>query len=838
MAKFKTIVDSQPGSKHILQGNEAFALGVVHAGYHAVDGYPGTPSTEVIDKSLQHMQDRMIVGWSVNEAVAVGVGIGHSVAGFDTVVTMKTPGAFQAGDPITTSAFYTADAGALVLYIATDYVPSSTQHVIDMKYLFASARIPVFDPRNHQDMYEVAWHAADVSRKFRTPVVVLASGILTHSEGMVVTKEQRKITPRDLPENLHEWMTLPGIARKNYNIATQERIPLIKKWLMTSPLIKEEEGKDDFGIIVSGETYVIVKEALKTLSLQPSIISTAMANPVPVEKIKEFVSKISGQVFVFEDGDKFMQEKLQLAGLDVIGKDEYSTTTVWNPETIINIISKHRNIDYHTKKYITKTSPVMRPPAICPGCPYRAFGLAVSKLKKQKKIYQAFGDIGCSTLLYFMNALDTVLCMGGSDPMRQGFVMSRPDMEHKTISIIGDSCECHSGLDATRNAIFRNTPGVKVLLDNSITAMTGGQPAPSTIYNLAGQPHRFNLRKAVEAEGGKVVVANAYDLKEVETVLKDALIAAEKGDFTTLIFEGPCIHEVENKRKTRTIYIHEDNCKRCGRCNICPGIELDDTGLPHFTNQCSNCGSNPQVCMQRCPHDAIRNIDLSKVVKPALPEIQEIDIVSLPEINKTDLPESIRIAIRGIGGQGNLFFGKVLSEVAMRTPYADTHIVKGDTHGMAQLGGSVISTFSCGDVYSSVLAPESTDLLVVMETSEVLRPGFIDLLKKGGKIIMNNYKVVPPTAKKEDYPDVKEIFNSLNDYDIIEINANEVAYSLGDTEGKTANVVILGLLSTIQPFNKIPYDIWIDALMSVSPNKYTKSANKLAFDAGVNFNRK
>lgn len=835
MAKFKEIVDSKPGSKFILQGNEAFALGVVHAGYHAVDGYPGTPSTEVIDKSLQFVQDRMIVGWSVNEAVAIGVGIGHSVAGNDTVVTMKTPGAFQAGDPITTSAFYTADSGAFVMYIATDYVPSSTQHVIDMKYLFASARVPVFDPRNHQDMYEVTWHAADVSRKFKTPVVVLASGILTHSEGMVVTKEQRKVIPRQLPDNLNAWMTLPGIARRNYDIATTQRIPKVKEWLENSELIKEETGNDDFGIIASGESYIIAKEAVKTLGLNPSILSISMPYPVPVDRIKSFASKVKGKLFIFEDGDKFVQEKLYLAGLETIGKDEYSTITNWQPEMIIEVLSRHLGLDYKVEKTKSNIVPVMRPPAICPGCPYRAFGLTVSKLKKQKKIYQAFGDIGCSTLLHFMGALDTVLCMGGSDPMRQGFVMSRPEMEHKVISIIGDSCECHSGLDSTRNAIFRNTPGVKVILDNSITAMTGGQPAPSTAYNLAGQPNRFNLRRAVEAEGGKVLVGNSYDLKEVENLLKQSLELAEQGEFVTLILEGPCIHEVENKTKVRTIYINEENCKRCRRCNICPGIEPDDSGLPHFTSQCSNCGSNPQVCQQRCPHDAIQNIDLSKLTKPALPELQNIEKIELPKIDRSLLPDSLRVAIRGIGGQGNLFFGKVLSEIALRTPYADTHIVKGDTHGMAQLGGSVISTFSCGDVYSSVLAPSSTDILVVMEISEVLRPGFLALLKKGGKLILNDFRALPPTAKKEDYPDVEEIVKSLSDYDVINIDANKVAESLGDIEGRTTNVVILGLLSTISPFDKIPKEVWMDALMYVSPNDYIKSANKLAFDAGRNY---
>ncbi|MCK4979120.1 MAG: indolepyruvate ferredoxin oxidoreductase subunit alpha, partial [Candidatus Delongbacteria bacterium] len=470
MSKFKNIAESQPGSKFILQGNEAFALGVIHAGYHAADGYPGTPSTEIIDKCLSKVQDKIKVGWSVNEAVAIAVGIGYSMAGFDSVVTMKTPGAFQAGDAITTSAFYTKEAGAFVLFVATDYIPSSTQHVIDLKYFFSSARVPVLEPRDHQEMYDIAFEASDISRKFNTPVVVLASGILTHSEGMIKTKNPRQITPREVKPNIKDWMTMPNIARNNYNIATTERIPAVKEYFENSNLITYEEGSEDWGIIVSGESYIIVKEALNHINRKPQILSIASLYPVPERSIKEFSVKVNGKLFIFEDGDKFLQDKIKLLGIDIIGKCEESVVTNWNPEDIIQFLGKHISINYQIDKTELEVKPLPRPPSICPGCPYKAFGLTVDKFKKSGKIYGSFGDIGCSTLLYFMNALDSVLCMGASDSMRQGFVLARPEYADKTISIIGDSCECHSGLDSTRNAVFRNTPGVKIVLDNRITA--------------------------------------------------------------------------------------------------------------------------------------------------------------------------------------------------------------------------------------------------------------------------------------------------------------------------------------------------------------------------------
>ncbi len=832
MAKFKEIIVAKANSKFILQGNEAFALGIIHAGFHAATGYPGTPSTEVIDKCLAFAQDRIKVDWSVNEAVAVSVGVGHAIAGYDAVVTMKIPGVFQAADAISTSAFFTGESGALVIFAVTDYVPSSTQHVIDSRYFFASCRLPVLEPRDHQEIYEISKIAADISKKFNTPVIVLASGILAHSDALIVTKSPREITPKDLSNNLKDWMLLPAIARANYNKVTQERIPAIKEWCESSDLIKESKGTEDWGIIVSGESEIIVKEGLKLVNVNPSMLSLAITYPLPENKIRAFAEKVRGKLFVIEDGYRFLEEKVRLLGIEAMGKDELSTVTNWTPEDILEYLSKHVDINYKPRKKKIGMQPILRAPSICPGCSYKSLALAVSRLKRKKKIYASFGDIGCSTLLYFFDALDTVSCMGASDSIRQGFVLSRPEMANKVISIIGDSTECHSGLDSTRNAVFRNVPGVKIVLDNSITAMTGGQPAPSSHFNLEGQPHQFSLKKAVEAEGGRTVIIDAYDLEKIEKELEKALELSEEGIFSTLIIEGICIHEVDSKGLVRKIEFDYDKCKNCDLCDICPGIVLDETKTPHFTNLCTNCGMGEPICIQRCPFDAIVYMNDREKEKLTLPETPKIEPVHTIAIDKNILPESLGVAIRGIGGQGNLFFGKILSEVALRTPYADTHIVKGDTHGMAQLGGPVISTFKCGKVYSPIPAPKSIDVLVVMEISEVLRPGFLELLKVNGTIIFNNFRALPVNAKQEDYPDIKEIEEALAGYNVVKIDANKVAFDLGDKLGRSANVVVLGLLSTIKPFSLIPKEIWLDALMSVTTNELIKSANIQAFKEG------
>ncbi|TSA24431.1 MAG: pyruvate ferredoxin oxidoreductase [Bacteroidetes bacterium] len=832
MAEFRDIINAPPNSKLILQGNTAFALGVIHAGYHAATGYPGTPSTEVIDKSLATVQDRILVGWSVNEAVAVSVGLGHAMAGMDALVTMKIPGLFQAGDAVTTTAFFSGDAGALVILAVTDYIPSSTQHVIDARYFLASTRLPVLEPRDHQEMYDISRTAADLSRQFKTPVVVLASGMLAHSEALIRIREARIVKQKELPENLKQWMNLPVIARANYNKVTTERIPLIQQWAEKSDLVTASYGSEDWGVIVSGDSKIVCSEAFQLARVRPSILSLAITYPVPEQAIREFASRIKGKLFVIEDGDKFLEEKIRLLGTEIIGKGTLSTITTWTPEDVLMFLSSHNALTYAPDKKELPIKPIVRPPSICPGCQYRAFALTVGKMKKRKKIYASFGDIGCSTLLYFFNAIDTVSCMGASDSIRQGFVLSRPDMASNVLSVIGDSTECHSGLDSTRNAVFRNIPGVKVILDNNITAMTGGQVAPSSAVNLEGRPHRFSLKAAVEAEGGRTVVVDSYNLKEVEKELKKALELAEHGHYSTLILEGSCIHEAESKNLVRTIEIDQDKCRNCGLCDICPGIELDENKHPRFTILCTNCGSNKPVCMQCCPFDAITYREKSDRKKQKTAPVQPAASKSYVALNREQIPGSIRVAVRGIGGQGNLFFGKVLGEVALHTPYIDTNIVKGDTHGMAQLGGPVISTFSCGEVFSPVLAGSSADVLVVMEISEILRPGFLNLLKKDGTIIMNNFTVLPVNMKKEDYPKLAEIEKALEGFTVIQVNASQQVLELGDPFGRSANVLILGILSTIKPFDTIPEQIWTEALSSISTNETIRSLNLLAFDRG------
>jgi indolepyruvate ferredoxin oxidoreductase alpha subunit len=814
------------GQAEVLQGNIAFASGCVRGGIHAADGYPGTPSSEVIDKGLSQVQDLIRVGWSVNEAVAAAVGHGHSLAGRDCVVTMKIPGLFQAGDIFTSGALFVQERGALVYYIASDYTPSSTQHVIDPRYLFKSSFTPVFEPRNHQEMHEAAALAVEISRRFKTQVVILAGGQLCHSEGLVHLMPAQTREPVTMPESLKSFNVLPAVARKNYDAMITGRMPALQQFVEASPLNRWQKGSGKVGVITCGVGDLYVREIQQKFGADLDILSLGFTNPLPVELIRRFHASIKGEVYLIEDGYRYLQESIEQLGLKVIGKDPYTTLTEWTPA----LVAEHLGLWRHTPQQTA--APVARPPIICPGCPYRLFAQEVALLRKKKQLDVVFGDIGCNTLLYFMNALDTGLAMGASEAERIGYVLSRPEQAGRVISVIGDGTECHSGMDATRNAIYRNVPGVKVILDNSWIGMTGGQPSPTSPANLAGDTMGFDLAGALQAHGAKTVSVGAYEKKGLRTALRSALAEAANGVYTTLVVtDGACVQKVP--ASSQRVFVEPETCKKCNACLICPGIELDANGIPQVNNLCSGCGGYAPSCAQSCPTNVLKIVDLKDLDRPAAPHFAAAPAgIELPALAPESIPAHLSLAIRGVGGQGNLFFGSVMSKLAFLAGYGEQNIIKGETHGMAQMGGPVISTFDCGDVASPVLLPGTADALIVMEKSEVLRPGFLELLKPGGMVLLAQTKIVPFGLPEEQYPTDEQIHASLAGFHVIAVDVLGEAMHLGDSSGRSANVVMLGLLSTLAPFNTLPAELWLEAIRRANSKPAIWAGNYAAFQAG------
>jgi indolepyruvate ferredoxin oxidoreductase alpha subunit len=380
MNPFKQMCIDDAGKSNVLQGNIAFAVGCVRAGIHHVDGYPGTPSTEVIDKGLSNAKELIDVNWSVNEAVSAGVGHGHSLAGRDCVVTMKIPGLFQAADVVSSISQFTQKRGGLVYYLATDFFPNSTQHVIDPRYFLKSCFVPVFEPRNHQEMHESASLAVKIARKYNTSVFILASGTLCHSEGLIHLMGKESRGPVEI-EDLRQYITLPSLARPNYDAIQADRLPTLEQMVESSDLNHWIKGAGKKGVITHGVNTLYMEEYKALFEKDIDILSLGFTNPLPVNLIKEFYSSIEGDVYVVEDGYRFIHSDCLAAGLDVIGKAPHSNITEWTPETLAHFLGQPLD-----KPIITACSPVPRPPMICAGCPYALFAEAVSKLKRRGRL--------------------------------------------------------------------------------------------------------------------------------------------------------------------------------------------------------------------------------------------------------------------------------------------------------------------------------------------------------------------------------------------------------------------------------------------------------------------
>ena len=817
--QFAFHIEAEPGTPAVLLGNAALALGSIHAGFGAAEGYPGTPSTEVID-TLRLFPEYIDAEWSVNEAVAAGVGVGRSLAGDDVLVTMKTPGLFQAADVVSSASFYDIGPGAMVLYIATDYAPSSTQNIIDPRGFLSDCNIPILEPRDHQDLYHAPRLAAELSREMGIPVAIVAACVLAHSEGVI--RIGASSAPNRGPGKLKKSILLPSKALTRYHRVLHHILPATERRLEKDGATTIR-GETDWGIIAVGASTMAIKEVIRYINgPPPHLLTLSGVFPMPKETIEAFCEQLGDRVVLFEEGGRFVESHLRQCGISVLGKTRPSLT-VNTPQTVL--ASLYESGFTETKPSITESvhvQPVPRPPSICPGCPYRGITLGLQKLRKKNRLEIVFGDIGCSTLMHYLGVLDLNLCMGASESMRQGYVRSKPDSVDRIISLLGDSCECHTGLDASRNAVFRNIPGVKVILDNRLVAMTGGQETPTT-------SGRLDLEAALEGEGIDTKSVDAFDLSGIENALTEALEDAKRGCFRAIVVKGACLQAVPGRSKRRRLTIDPNLCTQCGRCMVCPGIDIDTKGQYHYTALCSNCGGNSNICVQRCRQNAIVEYVPSSPSRKASLKTADDHRDSSSRPQPVCLPDSVRVAIRGIGGQGNLFFGKVLSNVFLDEIVSGQRILKGETHGMAQLGGPVISTFAFGDVHSPVLLPRTADLLVAMETSEAFRPGFLDLLKPDGTLILNHFAVVPKTASPDDYPSLETIREDLSAFKVIDVNALDLTQCAGDTTGKSVNVAVIGILSALAPFSSLPEEKWKTVLKKLSKTAEQADINLRTF---------
>ncbi len=584
-SSFLSLADSTTQTEVTLTGNTALALGAVHAGFHAADGYPNKLNSDVIDKALKHVTDKISASWSINEATATGAALGRTISGQDCLLTMNVPGVFQAADIISSSSFFNVPRGALVYYVVTDYIPTSTQHVIDPRQFFASIKLPILEPANHQSLYDLPRIAADISKKFHTPVAILASDMLAHSEGLIQTSKARIIPMKDAAD-LKNFKTLPFIAAMNYKSVVQERIPGLEQYYKNSDLVTEIPGDANWGIIVNGNGSVSVSEFVSTLKSKPSILIIEGIYPLPKEKIIAFANKFQiGKLAVIEDGDRYLTDQIELLlEAELISKNRESTDLFITPDYVRDLLTQH-NLIKHDPQFqpIPKLpEPILQTPEVCSSCPFEMLDNVVSELKKTGEISAAFGDIGCPAL---MNSFDTVVTTGVSDTIRQGYSLARPELAGQYISVTRDACEAHSGLDETRNAIFKVASGVKIILNNQKTTNknktnleTVDQDDDPKLSNLAQKfaarfapqpdsspsPDTSKIEKVLRAEGAETISVDAYDASAIKTALKKALSDADDGLFTIVIVQAKRAGLIKEKEGISQCEMFEANLASTG----------------------------------------------------------------------------------------------------------------------------------------------------------------------------------------------------------------------------------------------------------------------------------
>lgn len=583
--------------KQVLSGNEAIARGAWEAGVSFASAYPGTPSTEILENIAKSYKGDIYAQWSPNEKVALEVGVGASVAGARTLVTMKHVGVNVAADPLFT-AVYTGVKGGLVLVTADDPALHSSQNEQDNRNYAKFSKIPLIEPSDSQEAKDFLKIAFEMSEQYDTPVLFRTTTRISHSKSVVdLGERQAPAKVESLERNIKKYTMLPGFARPRHPLI-EARLKELAIEGAKSPLNKVEMGDTEVGIVSSGVAYQYAKEAMPNASF----LKLGLTYPMPVELVRDFAKKVK-KLVVVEELDPFLEEQIRLAGIEVSnGKDLFPIIGELEPSFVAEKL---------TGALAAKVTPSeglpIRPPVLCPGCSHRG----VFTILKKLKVFVA-GDIGCYTLgaLPPIESMHTCLCMGGSIPMAHGMakvVGVQEDRQNQVVAVIGDSTFFHSGVTGLMDMIWNNGNAVVMIQDNRITAMTGGQENPGSGHTLMGEPaSQIDIEKLVIALGVKpenVRIVNSYDLKQVETVLKEELA---KPNPSVIITKEPCV--LQFKVSSKPYFVDTEACTGCKQCIKVGCIALsmtadgDKSKAAIDPNFCTGCS----VCAQVCKFDAIK----------------------------------------------------------------------------------------------------------------------------------------------------------------------------------------------------------------------------------------
>ena len=573
--------------KELMLGNKAVARGLYEAGVCMISSYPGTPSTEITEEAAKY--DEIYCEWAPNEKVAMEAAFGACLSGRRSFCGMKHVGLNVAADPLYTMSYTGVNAG-MVIGVADDAGMHSSQNEQDSRHHAIASKVPMLEPSDSGEALELTKLAYEISEKFDTPVLIKMCTRVAHSQS-VVEPGERIVPVKEYEKNIGRYVMMPGNAKKRHPVVEQRTLDLIE-YAETAPVNRVEMGGTGLGIITASTSYQYVKEVFGD---SVSVLKLGMTNPLPEKLIRDFAAKVD-RLVVVEELDPIIENHVRALGIPVSGKDLLPLVDEFSQ----NLIAKTLGGEVHDGQTLEEAIP-MRPPVMCAGCPHR--GLFYT-LKKNK--CTVLGDIGCYTLgaVQPLGAMEMTLCMGASIGAIHGFnKMLGGGSEGKTVAVIGDSTFMHSGMTGLANVAYNQSNSTVIILDNSITGMTGHQQNPTTGYNIKGDPAgKIDLEALCRAMGfERVSVVDPYNLEECDRVLKEELSAKEP---SVIISRRPCAL-LKYVKHNAPLTVNEEKCIGCKSCMRigCPAISMKN-GKAHVDNTlCVGC----EVCSQLCKKDAFES---------------------------------------------------------------------------------------------------------------------------------------------------------------------------------------------------------------------------------------
>ena len=574
-------------AKQLMLGNKAVARGLYEAGVCFISSYPGTPSTEITEEAAKY--DEIYCEWAPNEKVAMECAFGACLAGRRSFCAQKHVGLNVAADPLYTMSYTGVNAG-MVIGVADDAGMHSSQNEQDSRHHAIASKVPMLEPSDSAEALEFTKIAYELSEKYDTPVLLKMCTRVAHSQS-IVEPGPRTVPDKPYEKNIGKYVMMPGNAKKRHPIV-EERTRLLTEYAETTPLNRVELGGTEIGIITASTSYQYVKEVFGD---SVSILKLGMANPLPVRLVRDFAKKVQ-KLVVVEELDPIIENHVRSLGIEVSGKDILPMIGEFSQKLIAKAFGKSTPETYSIEDQVPA-----RPPVMCAGCPHR--GLFYT-LKKNK--CTVLGDIGCYTLgaVPPLGAIEMTLCMGASIGALHGFNKVRgAESEGHTVAVIGDSTFMHSGMTGLANIAYNQSNSTVIIVDNSITGMTGHQQNPTTGYNIKGDPAgKIDLEKLCHAMGiERVRVVDPYDLAECDKVLKEELAAAEP---SVIISRRPCAL-LKYVKHDPPLKVNTDKCIGCKSCMRigCPAISIKN-GKAHVDNTlCVGCN----VCSQLCSFGAFES---------------------------------------------------------------------------------------------------------------------------------------------------------------------------------------------------------------------------------------